>query len=67
MNCGWRYANFYGTVNPVRTANGFGVEQIIDPADTRSVVCNWISHAYEELMAERLAKRRAGTLHASFA
>ncbi|KAI0418258.1 propionyl-CoA carboxylase-like protein [Xylaria grammica] len=53
--------------NPVRTANAFGVEQIIDPADTRPVVCNWISHVYEELMEERLAKRRAGTLHASFA
>jgi hypothetical protein len=54
-------------VNPVRTANAFGVEQIIDPAVTRSVVGNWISHVYEELMAERLAKRRAGTLRASFA
>ncbi|KAI3338001.1 ClpP/crotonase [Ustulina deusta] len=60
-------AEYNALMNPVRTANGFGVEQIIDPADTRSVVCNWISHAYEELMAERLAKRRAGTLHASFA
>ncbi|KAI3319782.1 ClpP/crotonase [Xylariaceae sp. AK1471] len=60
-------AEYSGLMNPVRTANAFGVEQIIDPADTRSVVCNWISHIYEELMAERLAKRRAGTLHASFA
>ncbi|GAW17209.1 hypothetical protein ANO14919_066620 [Xylariales sp. No.14919] len=58
----------YNTLtNPVRTANAFGVEQIIDPADTRPVVCNWISHVYDELMEERLAKRRAGTLHASFA
>ncbi|KAI0505398.1 propionyl-CoA carboxylase-like protein [Xylaria bambusicola] len=60
-------AEYNGLMNPVRTANAFGVEQIIDPADTRPVVCNWISHVYEELMAERLAKRRAGTLHASFA
>ncbi|KAI1742840.1 ClpP/crotonase [Xylaria scruposa] len=58
----------YNTLmNPVRTANAFGVEQLIDPADTRSVVCDWISHVYQELMEERLAKRRAGTLHASFA
>lgn len=54
-------------MSPVRTANAFGVEQIIDPPDTRLIVCNWISHVYEELMEERLAKRRAGTLHASFA
>lgn len=54
-------------MNPIRTANAFGAEQIIDPADTRSVVCSWISHVYDELMEERLAKRRAGTLHASFA
>ncbi|KAI0803482.1 ClpP/crotonase [Xylaria sp. FL0064] len=60
-------AEYNALMNPVRTANAFGVEQIIDPADTRSVVCNWITHVYEELMGERLAKRRAGTLHASFA
>ncbi|GAP91562.1 putative propionyl- carboxylase beta mitochondrial precursor [Rosellinia necatrix] len=60
-------AEYNMLMNPVRTANAFGVEQIIDPADTRSIVCNWISHVYEELMGERLAKRRAGTLHASFA
>ncbi|KAH8167625.1 hypothetical protein CIB48_g635 [Xylaria polymorpha] len=60
-------AEYNALMNPVRTANAFGVEQIIDPANTRSVVCNWISHVYEELMEERLAKRRAGTLHASFA
>ncbi|TRX90564.1 hypothetical protein FHL15_008537 [Xylaria flabelliformis] len=60
-------AEYNTLMNPVRTANAFGVEQIIDPADTRSVVCDWISHAYHELMEERLAKRRAGTLHASFA
>ncbi|KAI1194169.1 propionyl-CoA carboxylase-like protein [Nemania serpens] len=65
------YAKFEADYNvlmsPVRTANAFGVEQIIDPPDTRLIVCNWISHVYEELMEERLAKRRAGTLHASFA
>ncbi|KAI1365142.1 propionyl-CoA carboxylase-like protein [Xylaria arbuscula] len=60
-------AEYNALMNPVRTANAFGVEQIIDPADTRPQVCNWISHVYEELMTERLAKRRAGTLHAVFA
>ncbi|KAJ2982109.1 hypothetical protein NUW58_g6516 [Xylaria curta] len=60
-------AQYNTLMNPVRTANAFGVEQIIDPANTRSVVCNWISHVYGELMEERLARRRAGTLYASFA
>jgi acetyl-CoA carboxylase carboxyltransferase component len=31
-------------MNPVRTANAFGVEEIIDPAVTRQVVCEWIQH-----------------------
>jgi len=31
-------------MNPVRTANAFGVEEIIDPAVTRQVVCEWVSH-----------------------
>ncbi|KAI8624142.1 ClpP/crotonase [Xylariaceae sp. FL1651] len=60
-------AEYSSLMNPVKTANAFGVEQIIDPSDTRAVVCTWISHVYDELMAERLAKRRAGTLHVSFA
>ncbi|KAI1296991.1 ClpP/crotonase [Xylaria venustula] len=60
-------AEYNSLMNPVRTANAFGVEQIIDPANTRSTVCNWIPHVYGELMEERLANRRAGILHASFA
>ncbi|KAJ8131395.1 hypothetical protein O1611_g2227 [Lasiodiplodia mahajangana] len=60
-------AEYTELMSPIRTANAFSIEQIIDPADTRSIVCNWISHVYAELMEERLAKRRAGTLHASFA
>ncbi|KAI0104295.1 ClpP/crotonase [Nemania sp. FL0031] len=60
-------AEYNELMNPIRTANAFSIEQIIDPADTRSIVCTWASHVYAELMEERLAKRRAGTLHASFA
>ncbi|OQN96083.1 hypothetical protein B0A48_17883 [Cryoendolithus antarcticus] len=60
-------AEYEGLMNPVRTANAFGVEAIIDPADTRSVVCTWVEHMYGGLMEERIAKRRAGVLHAQFA
>lgn len=31
-------------MNPIRTANAFGVEEIIDPADTRRVVAEWTIH-----------------------
>lgn len=31
-------------MNPVRTANAFGVEEIIDPADTRRIVAEWLEH-----------------------
>ncbi|KAK6844217.1 hypothetical protein PG995_014327 [Apiospora arundinis] len=60
-------AEYEGLMNPVRTANAFGVEEIIDPADTRPVVCTWVEHVYENLMEERVAQRRAGTLKPSFA
>ncbi|CAG8896008.1 unnamed protein product [Penicillium egyptiacum] len=54
-------------MNPVRTANAFGVEEIIDPKDTRKVCCGWASHVYELLMKERLADRACGKLQPSFA
>ncbi|KAK8078487.1 hypothetical protein PG996_004657 [Apiospora saccharicola] len=60
-------AEYEGLMNPVRTANAFGVEEIIDPADTRGVVCSWVEHVYGGLMEERVAQRRAGTLKPSFA
>jgi acetyl-CoA carboxylase carboxyltransferase component len=31
-------------MNPVRTANAFGVEEIIDPSSTRQVVSEWVKH-----------------------
>lgn len=31
-------------MNPVRTANAFGVEEIIDPALTRQLVAAWLQH-----------------------
>lgn len=31
-------------MNPIRTANAFGVEEIIDPAATRRVVAEWTIH-----------------------
>jgi acetyl-CoA carboxylase carboxyltransferase component len=32
--------------SPLRTAESFGIEEIIDPRDTRRVLCEWASEAY---------------------
>ena len=37
-------AEYMNLQNPVRTANRFGVEEIIDPANTRSLLCRWLKH-----------------------
>ncbi|RNF40230.1 acyl-CoA carboxylase subunit beta [Planococcus salinus] len=36
-------------VSPLRTAEKFGVEEIIDPRDTRPLLCEWIKDVYELL------------------
>ncbi|GES65953.1 alpha subunit of methylmalonyl-CoA decarboxylase [Aspergillus terreus] len=53
-------------MNPVRTANAFGVEEIIDPKDTRQVCCAWAKHVYKVMMAERLADRVTGKIRPVF-
>ncbi|RAL62800.1 hypothetical protein DID88_004642 [Monilinia fructigena] len=53
-------------MNPVRTANAFGVEEIIDPAATRQIVCEWLKHVYEELLPIRLLDRGNGKIHPMF-
>lgn len=59
--------NYTRLMNPVRTANAFGVEEIVDPAVTRPVVCEWVRHVYEELLPVRLLDRAAGRIHPQFA
>lgn len=53
-------------MNPVRTANAFGVEEIIDPAYTRRVCCEWASHMYDSLLPQRVMERVAGRLSPTF-
>ncbi|PWY72925.1 alpha subunit of methylmalonyl-CoA decarboxylase [Aspergillus heteromorphus CBS 117.55] len=53
---------YHRLMNPVRTANAFGVEEIIDPKDTRRVCCAWARHVYGVLMAGRLVDRGAGRI-----
>ncbi|HEY8491506.1 MAG TPA: carboxyl transferase domain-containing protein [Dehalococcoidia bacterium] len=45
--------------SPFRTAEAFGIEEIIDPRDTRPLLCQWVEHAYE-LEATRLGPKARG-------
>ena len=53
-------------MNPVRTANAFGVEEIIDPCETRPLVCEWARHIYQEILPGRLLDRANGKIHPQF-
>jgi acetyl-CoA carboxylase carboxyltransferase component len=44
--------------SPFRTAEAFGIEEIIDPRDTRPILCDWIETAYDLLPAQLGTKRR---------
>ncbi len=44
--------------SPFRTAEVFDIEEIIDPRDTRPLLCEWVHIAYEILPAELGPKRR---------
>ena len=53
-------------MNPVRAANAFGVERIIDPKDTRAVLCDWVRDMYGLVMVERLEDRKARRIVPTF-
>jgi acetyl-CoA carboxylase carboxyltransferase component len=37
--------------SPLRTAERFGVEEIIDPRETRPLLCDWVRDAYAAMPA----------------
>lgn len=47
--------------SPFRTAERFGVERIIDPADTRRHLCAWVEMAYAVLATQGLGPPAFGT------
>lgn len=53
-------------MNPIRTANVFNVEEIVDPKDTRRICCRWAKEMYGVVMQERLADRAAGRIVPTF-
>ncbi|MFD4819891.1 acyl-CoA carboxylase subunit beta [Peribacillus butanolivorans] len=42
--------------SPLRTAEAFGIEEIIDPRDTRPLLCEWVHDAYK-LLPQHLGPR----------
>ena len=45
--------------SPFRTAEMFGIEELIDPRDTRPLLCDWVREAYR-VAATRLGPRGRG-------
>ena len=45
--------------SPFRTAEAFGIEDIIDPRDTRSLLCEWVEMAYD-VEQTRLGPKKRG-------
>jgi acetyl-CoA carboxylase carboxyltransferase component len=45
--------------SPFRTAEHFGVEEIVDPRDTRPLLCEWAAHAHELVRQDVSAGPRA--------
>ncbi len=46
------HARLQAVRSPFRTAESFLVEDIIDPADTRPILCRWVRTAYHRLAAD---------------
>ncbi len=51
-------SNLNKVTSPFRTAEAFGIEEIIDPRDTRPLLCEWIETAYGLLPSQLGIKRR---------
>jgi len=45
--------------SPTKTAHKFGIEEIIDPRDTRPLACEWVSHVYAHLLPQLSASKQA--------
>jgi acetyl-CoA carboxylase carboxyltransferase component len=43
------HAHYQQLVSPFRTAERFGVHDIIDPRETRPLLCDWVEQAYDVL------------------
>ena len=44
--------------SPLRTAEAFGIEEIIDPRDTRPLLCDWVELACKITATQTGPKQR---------
>lgn len=44
--------------SPFRTAEAFGIEEIVDPRDTRPLLCDWVENAYRLVVQDLGPKAR---------
>jgi acetyl-CoA carboxylase carboxyltransferase component len=54
-------AYYHQLGSPFRTAERFGILDVIDPRETRAILCDWVEDAYEVLYANRPTNRPAQT------
>jgi acetyl-CoA carboxylase carboxyltransferase component len=50
-------AYYHHLGSPFRTAERFGILDVIDPRETRAILCDWVEDAYEVLFANRPTNR----------
>lgn len=51
-------AHYHALASPLRTAERFGVIDVIEPAATRSLLCGWVADAYRSTALSLGPKRR---------
>ncbi|KAI7854787.1 carboxyl transferase [Circinella umbellata] len=51
-------AKFEAVRSPIRTAEAFDIPEMIDPRDTRPVLCEWVKLVYENVLPHRVAQRK---------
>lgn len=47
---------FEAVRSPIRTAEKFDMPEIIDPRDTRPILCEWIQLMYDYVLPQRLER-----------
>ena len=53
-------AFYLNMTSPFRTAEKFGILDIIDPRETRAILCDWVEDAWERVKVDRLQGPDAG-------
>ena len=52
-------AYYLNMTSPFRTAEKFGILDIIDPRETRSILCDWVNDAWERIKTDRISSGSA--------